>query len=202
MDESNVPHKVVRLDSLHAKQMCWEDKGGSLGKIWCEVVDQILDYENNKHDIDDVIDKSFEETVERSMNEINQNNKKSLRMRRKAMNQYIKSKAKAMGKTKMGNAILERRNRESSLDTIFTSSVSGGRAVTKPRIFTMRIKGWRQKKKVKNPISVSQGNGKKRKILSKRLTIRKVRRSFSRGIRKRNQYERETVTAVDEKQVE
>mmetsp|Transcript_10547 Transcript_10547/g.21935 ORF Transcript_10547/g.21935 Transcript_10547/m.21935 type:complete len:857 (+) Transcript_10547:326-2896(+) len=36
-----VPHKVVALDSAHAKQMCWEDSGGSWGTISNEVILQI-----------------------------------------------------------------------------------------------------------------------------------------------------------------
>ena len=187
MDESNVPYKVVRLDSLHAKQMCWEDKGGSLGKIWCEVVDQMLHYENNKHDS---IDKSFEETVERAMNEINQENKKSLG------NQYIKPKAKSTGKSKEDNIIFERKNQESPLGA--SSNVSRGRSAAKPKLFIRtRLQGWRQKRKVKNSATTSHVGGavKKRKVFTERLKLRTVRRRFVRGIGRRN---RDTEATIDE----
>ena len=38
------PHKQIALDSPHAKQMCWEEKGGSWGTIYREVVDQAERY--------------------------------------------------------------------------------------------------------------------------------------------------------------
>lgn len=38
------PYKQVCLDSMHAKQMCWEENGGSLGTIWAEVTKQIETY--------------------------------------------------------------------------------------------------------------------------------------------------------------
>jgi len=38
------PHKQVALDSPHAKQICWEEKGGSWGTIYREVVDQAERY--------------------------------------------------------------------------------------------------------------------------------------------------------------
>jgi hypothetical protein len=39
-----VPHARVTLDSAHAKQMCWEESGGSWGKIYDEVVEQVERY--------------------------------------------------------------------------------------------------------------------------------------------------------------
>lgn len=41
---SFVTHKRVTLDSPHAKQMCWEESGGSWGKIYEEVVIQAEEY--------------------------------------------------------------------------------------------------------------------------------------------------------------
>jgi len=41
---SFVPAKRVTLDSAHAKQMCWEESGGSWGKIYEEVVAQVEEY--------------------------------------------------------------------------------------------------------------------------------------------------------------
>eukprot|EP00559_Dactyliosolen_fragilissimus_P001330 CAMPEP_0184867214 /NCGR_PEP_ID=MMETSP0580-20130426/25493_1 /TAXON_ID=1118495 /ORGANISM="Dactyliosolen fragilissimus" /LENGTH=645 /DNA_ID=CAMNT_0027367347 /DNA_START=247 /DNA_END=2181 /DNA_ORIENTATION=- len=41
----NSTYRKVELDSPHAKQMCWEEKGGSWGKIWNEVTQQVLQYE-------------------------------------------------------------------------------------------------------------------------------------------------------------
>ena len=38
------PYKQIALDSPHAKQMCWEEKGGSWGTIYREVVDQAERY--------------------------------------------------------------------------------------------------------------------------------------------------------------
>jgi len=43
-----VPIKKVALSSLHAKQMTWEDNGGSWGEIWDEVVTQLQSYDENK----------------------------------------------------------------------------------------------------------------------------------------------------------
>eukprot|EP00957_Ditylum_brightwellii_P161923 12328130-Ditylum_brightwellii.AAC.1 len=40
-------YKTVPLDSMHAKQMCWEESGGSWGCIWEEVVNQIRGYEKS-----------------------------------------------------------------------------------------------------------------------------------------------------------
>lgn len=40
--------KKVTLDSLHTKQMVWEDNGGSWGKIWNEVEIQLQSYESKK----------------------------------------------------------------------------------------------------------------------------------------------------------
>uniref|UniRef100_A0A7S2JRG6 Uncharacterized protein n=2 Tax=Leptocylindrus danicus TaxID=163516 RepID=A0A7S2JRG6_9STRA len=37
--------KKVRLDSMHAKQMCWKESGGSFDRIWKETVKQIARYE-------------------------------------------------------------------------------------------------------------------------------------------------------------
>ena len=34
-------YKKVALDSLHAKQMCWEENGGSFGAIMQEVTEQL-----------------------------------------------------------------------------------------------------------------------------------------------------------------
>lgn len=39
-----IEHKRVTLDSAHAKQMCWEESGGSLARVYQEVVEQITDY--------------------------------------------------------------------------------------------------------------------------------------------------------------
>eukprot|EP00581_Thalassiosira_minuscula_P009713 CAMPEP_0183709146 /NCGR_PEP_ID=MMETSP0737-20130205/5250_1 /TAXON_ID=385413 /ORGANISM="Thalassiosira miniscula, Strain CCMP1093" /LENGTH=674 /DNA_ID=CAMNT_0025937161 /DNA_START=507 /DNA_END=2531 /DNA_ORIENTATION=- len=39
-----VTHKRVALDSAHAKQMCWEESGGSWGRIYEEVVEQAEAY--------------------------------------------------------------------------------------------------------------------------------------------------------------
>jgi len=39
-----VSHKRVTLDSAHAKQMCWEENGGSWGTIYKEVVEQAERY--------------------------------------------------------------------------------------------------------------------------------------------------------------
>ena len=39
-----VPHKRIILDSAHAKQMCWEESGGSWGQVYDEVVDQVEQY--------------------------------------------------------------------------------------------------------------------------------------------------------------
>ena len=41
---SFIAHKKVTLDSPHAKQMCWEESGGSFATIYKEVVDQITEY--------------------------------------------------------------------------------------------------------------------------------------------------------------
>ena len=45
---SFIDHKKVVLNSAHAKQMCWEESGGDLAKIYNEVVDQITDYIERK----------------------------------------------------------------------------------------------------------------------------------------------------------
>ncbi|KAL7534441.1 hypothetical protein ACHAXR_005879 [Thalassiosira sp. AJA248-18] len=39
-----VSHKRIALGSAHAKQMCWEESGGSLGTIYKEVLQQAEDY--------------------------------------------------------------------------------------------------------------------------------------------------------------
>jgi len=39
-----VSHKVVALDSAHAKQMCWEESGGNWGSVYDEVVEQAEEY--------------------------------------------------------------------------------------------------------------------------------------------------------------
>lgn len=39
-----ISHKRVTLDSAHAKQMCWEESGGSLGRVYAEVVEQAEEY--------------------------------------------------------------------------------------------------------------------------------------------------------------
>jgi len=44
----DVPIKKVALSSLHAKQMTWEDNGGSWGEIWNEVVMQLQSYKKIK----------------------------------------------------------------------------------------------------------------------------------------------------------
>ena len=41
---SFVSHKRVALNSAHAKQMCWEENGGSWGTIYREVVEQAERY--------------------------------------------------------------------------------------------------------------------------------------------------------------
>lgn len=42
---AGVPCREVALDSAHAKQFCWEDRGGgSLGKIWAELEEQRAAY--------------------------------------------------------------------------------------------------------------------------------------------------------------
>ena len=38
---STTHHTVVRLQSMHAKQLIWEAKGGNLGTIWQQVVAQV-----------------------------------------------------------------------------------------------------------------------------------------------------------------
>jgi len=43
--ELDLNMKKVRLGSLHAKQMCWEDNGGDWGKIWNEVRTQLQEYQ-------------------------------------------------------------------------------------------------------------------------------------------------------------
>lgn len=39
-----VSHKRIKLSSAHAKQMCWEESGGSLGRVYEEVVEQAEEY--------------------------------------------------------------------------------------------------------------------------------------------------------------
>jgi len=46
--KGNIPLKEITLDSLHAKQMTWEDNGGSWGKIWNEVVEQLQSYDDDR----------------------------------------------------------------------------------------------------------------------------------------------------------
>ena len=41
---SFIAHKKVSLDSAHAKQMCWEESGGSFARVYQEVVEQISEY--------------------------------------------------------------------------------------------------------------------------------------------------------------
>eukprot|EP00956_Cyclotella_meneghiniana_P031052 scaffold80420_cov49-Cyclotella_meneghiniana.AAC.6 len=41
---SFIAHKKVTLDSAHAKQMCWEESGGSFARVYQEVVEQINEY--------------------------------------------------------------------------------------------------------------------------------------------------------------
>mmetsp|Transcript_31144 Transcript_31144/g.57770 ORF Transcript_31144/g.57770 Transcript_31144/m.57770 type:complete len:747 (+) Transcript_31144:55-2295(+) len=41
---SFVSHKRVTLDSSHANQMCWEENGGSWGRIYEEVIEQAEEY--------------------------------------------------------------------------------------------------------------------------------------------------------------
>jgi pimeloyl-ACP methyl ester carboxylesterase len=45
---STTHHSVVRLQSMHAKQLLWETKGGDLGSIWQQVVAQLHNYESEK----------------------------------------------------------------------------------------------------------------------------------------------------------
>jgi len=46
--------KTVDLNSLHAKQFCWEDSGGDLGTVWKEVNEQLQNYE--KRNLGETID--------------------------------------------------------------------------------------------------------------------------------------------------
>jgi hypothetical protein len=41
---SSIAFKKVTLDSAHAKQMCWEESGGSFARIYQEVVEQVTEY--------------------------------------------------------------------------------------------------------------------------------------------------------------
>ncbi|KAL7517224.1 hypothetical protein ACHAWX_002159 [Stephanocyclus meneghinianus] len=41
---SFIAHKKITLDSTHAKQMCWEESGGSLSVVYKEVVEQVTEY--------------------------------------------------------------------------------------------------------------------------------------------------------------
>lgn len=107
----------MKLDSLHAKQMCWEEQGGDFGKIWSEVVDQTIYYEKHRRE------ERLEDEVEERMNAINEKSRKPLKARRRFVNQFIKSKAKSIVKSRVGSVI------------------------AKPRMEIMRLKGWRQKRK-------------------------------------------------------
>ena len=60
---SNVDYSEVRLGyCLHAKQMCKQEKGGSLEKVWKEVVDQII-----------VFDTKTEQNISNKMDEAERN---------------------------------------------------------------------------------------------------------------------------------
>lgn len=48
---SFIAHKKITLDSAHAKQMCWEESGGSFGRVYQEVVEQITNYLNHEPSI-------------------------------------------------------------------------------------------------------------------------------------------------------
>jgi hypothetical protein len=48
-----VPHKRIILDSAHAKQMCWEESGGSWGKVYDEIVEQVERYVEKLNDKDE-----------------------------------------------------------------------------------------------------------------------------------------------------
>ena len=97
--------------------MCWEEQGGDFGKIWSEVVDQTIYYEKHRRE------ERLEDEVEERMNAINEKSRKPLKARRRFVNQFIKSKAKSIVKSRVGSVI------------------------AKPRMEIMRLKGWRQKRK-------------------------------------------------------
>eukprot|EP00551_Chaetoceros_affinis_P011341 CAMPEP_0203677364 /NCGR_PEP_ID=MMETSP0090-20130426/27927_1 /ASSEMBLY_ACC=CAM_ASM_001088 /TAXON_ID=426623 /ORGANISM="Chaetoceros affinis, Strain CCMP159" /LENGTH=664 /DNA_ID=CAMNT_0050544233 /DNA_START=211 /DNA_END=2209 /DNA_ORIENTATION=+ len=46
--EIDINIKKIALQSAHAKQMCWEESGGSLGHILTEVKSQLLSYKDEK----------------------------------------------------------------------------------------------------------------------------------------------------------
>jgi len=48
-----ISHKRLALDSAHAKQMCWEESGGSWGRIYEEVVEQAEGYLKGKKEEED-----------------------------------------------------------------------------------------------------------------------------------------------------
>ncbi len=51
-----IPHKRIALDSAHAKQMCWEESGGSWGKVYDEIVEQVERYMEKLNDKDETAD--------------------------------------------------------------------------------------------------------------------------------------------------